>query len=303
MNNQILNTMKNNNLKHFFVILSVAIMSMSMQAQDLIVTNEGDSLNCKISKIKTDNIYFTFKHKEEIRSTLLPLDQVKFHQYNFYQQSEVPAAKIIGNQIYPHFRAAINGGCSYRLAKISPSIPPDFEQYMKDLKSGYQYGMDLSYYFTEQLGFGLKYNRHKSKNEINNIYVVQPDGTTKYGMMSDDISIDFIGPFFGTRLLNASKRNSFIVNFSIGYLGYTNEAVLFTDFTIKSSTVGLCWDIGYDIGLSENFALGIQLSYMLGTLTQYDLSYGGTTEKIKLEKDSYENLSRIDLSIGLRLTK
>jgi len=295
--------MSNIKLKGIFVILSVTIFSISIQAQDLIITNEGDSLNCKITKIKTDNIYFTFRHKDEIRSTLLPLSQLKYHQYNYYHTPEVPADIVVGNELYPHFRAALNGGLSYRVVKLSDNIPSDFEQYMKDLKSGYHYGLDLSYYFSEQLGVGFKYCNYQSKNEINNVYVTLPDGSTQYGKMSDDISINFIGPIFSTRLLDANKKNSFLLNLGFGYMGYTDKAVLISDFKIKGNTVGLCWDIGYDIGLSENFAIGFQLSYMIGTLTQYELSYGVKTETVILEKDNYESLSRVDLSIGLRFSK
>ncbi len=295
--------MNNNTLKHIFVFLSVTIISISIQAQDLIITSEGDSLNCKITKIKSDIIYFTFKHKDEIRSTLLPLDQVKLHQYNFYQASEVPSDKIVISEIYPHFRAAINGGWSYRVAKLADNIPSDFEQYMKNLKSGYQYGFDLSYYFSEQFGCGFKYYNYKSKNDINNVYVTLPNGSQQFGNLSDDISINFIGPFFSTRLLDTHKKNSLLMNLGIGYMGYTDKVVIISDFKIKGSTLGICWDIGYDIGLSENFAIGFQLSYITGTLTQYKLSDGITTEKIELEKDNYESLSRIDLSIGLRFIK
>lgn len=295
--------MTNFKLKPAITFVFFALISIHLFSQDLIVTNEGDSLNCRITKIKTDNIYFTFKHKDEIRSTLLPLNQVKFHQYNYYQTSVVPADKVVGNEIYPHFRAAINGGWSYRVAKLADNIPSDFERYMKDLKSGYHYGLDLSYYFSEQLGIGLKYYVYKSKNSIDDIYVTRPDGSTQNGKMSDDISIDFIGPFFSTRLLNATKKNSLILNLGIGYMGYKDKTVLITDYTIKGNTLGLCWDIGYDIGISENLAIGFQFSYMIGTLTKYELFDGTKTETIKLEKDNYESLSRIDLSIGLRFNK
>ncbi len=295
--------MDNIRFKHIFVLLSIALLSTLIKGQDLIITSESDSINCKITKIKTDNIYFTFKYKDEIRNTLLPLDQVKYHQYNFYQISEVPEDEVLENEIYPHFRAAINGGWSYRVAKIADNIPSDFEQYMKDLRSGYHYGLDLSYYFSEQLGVGFKYNNYKSKNEINNIYVTLPNGSTQYGKISDDISINFVGPFISTRLLNADKKNSLLLNLSIGYMGYTDKAVLTSDFTIKGNTVGLCWDIGYDIGVSENFAIGFQFSYMIGILTQYELSDGVNTQTVELEKDNYESLSRLDLSIGLRFNK
>jgi hypothetical protein len=294
--------MNNIKLKHIFILFSLLIIN-SIKAQDLIITKEGDSLNCKITKIKANNIYFTFKYKEEIRSTLLPIGDVKYHQYNHYQTSIVPIDKIIDNkEKYPHFRVALNGGWSYRLAKLSNDIPSDFEEYSKDLKSGYNYGLDLSYYFSEHAGFGLKYSDFNSKNEID-IVSTYPDNSTQYGKMSDNISINFIGPFFSSRFLNANKKNSLIMNIGIGYLGYNNNAVLISDYKIKGSTVGFCWDIGYDIGLSENFALGFQFSYTAGTLTEYELSDASKIQTIKLDKNNYESLSRIDLSIGLRFNK
>jgi hypothetical protein len=293
--------MKNTMFKYAVVITSVVLFSISVQAQDLIITNDGDSLNCKITKIRTDNIYFTFFHKGEIRSTLLPVGQVQFHQYNYYHTSEVPADKVVGG-VFPHFRGAINGGWSNRVAKLPDNIPSDFEQYMKDLKSGYHFGLDLSYYLSEQLGLGIKFYNYRSKNEINNIYLTLPNGTAQFGKMSDDISINFIGPFVSTRLFDANKKNSFLFSLGMGYMGYTDKAVLISDFKIKGSTVGLCWDIGYEIG-SSNFPIGVQISYMIGTLTQFDLSHGAYTETVKLEKENYESLSRIDLSVGLRLNK
>lgn len=294
--------MTNFKIKSTAIFVLFIVFSANLHSQDLIVTSEGDSLNCKITNIKTENIYFTFKHKNEIRSTLLPVNQVKYYQYNFFQTTEVPADKVTVNEIYPHFRAAFNGGLSNRTAKLADNIPSEFEQYMKNLKSGYNYNLDLSYFFAEQLGIGFKYNVFLSKNEIENIYVKQPDGSTLHGKMSDDITINFIGPFFSTRLLNSKKNNSLICNIGLGYTGYTDNAVVIYDLLIKGNTLGICLDIGYDVGISDNVAIGFQISLLNGTLTQYELSQGTYKETVKLE-DEYESLARIDLSIGLRFSK
>lgn len=93
------------------------------------------------------------------------------------------------------------------------------------------------------------------------------------------------------------------MNFSLGYMGYSNDKVIVDKYKMTGSTLGLSLDIGYDIGLSENLALGFQVSVLTGVLTKYDWSDGTTTQTIKLEKDEYENLNRIDLSIGLRFNK
>lgn len=275
----------------------------NLLAQDLIVTNEGDSINCKITKVKTDNIYFTFKHKEEFRSTLLPMSNVRTHQFEYYQTSEVPAEKIVGYENYQRFRIAINGGYSYMPAKISENTPSDFKDYAKELKSGYHFGFDASYYFTEPLGFGVKYFVFKSKNSLDNIYAEDIDGNRRYGKMSDDITISFIGPTFSTRLLNSDKTNAFILGLSIGYIGYTNNYVLIDDFEMTGSTAGFVFEIGYDIGLSENVSLGFQISSIAGNLFEYKISDGVNTETVKLDSDEDEliSTSHIDFSVGLRI--
>ena len=281
-------------------LLFTIFFSYTIHAQDLIVTKENDSLNCKITKIKTDNIYFTFMHKDEIRSTLLPMNQVKFHQYNYFKTSVVPADKVIDTQKYNHFRIAVNGGWSYRLAKIAGNNEPEIQQYQKELKSGYNFGADLTYFISETFGVGFKYSNFKSTNSMDDIYLTFPNGYTEYGKMSDNISINFIGPFFSTRFMNANKKNAFLLNFGIGYMGYNNEAVLISNYSFKGSTLGISWDAGYDIGLTENLSLGVQFSFLQGTLMEYELSNGVITETIKLDNDNYESLSRIDLSLGLR---
>ena len=141
-------------MKNTIALFFLITIANSIYSQDLIVTNDGDSINCKITKVKDDNIYFTFMHKDEVRSTLLPISGVTSHQYNFYQTSEVPIEKVVGHKNYPQFRLALNGGYSYITVKLAESIPQDFKQYSKELKSGYHLGGDLTFYFSEMLGVG-----------------------------------------------------------------------------------------------------------------------------------------------------
>lgn len=91
--------------------------------------------------------------------------------------------------------------------------------------------------------------------------------------------------------------------FSLGYMGYSNNKVIIDKYKMTGSTMGLSYDIGYNIGLSENVSLGFLISFISGTLFEYDWDDGTTKETIKLEKGEYESLSRIDFSVGLRFSK
>lgn len=288
-------------MKKLVVLVLLTVAVGALRAQDLIVTSDNDSLNCKITKLKSDYIYFTFKHKNEVRSTLLPLNQVKYHQLGYYSVAEVPAQKGVWRELYPHFRVGVNGGLSFRMAKLDDRIPMDQRTYARDLMSGSHFSADMAYYFSEQLGVGLMYSRFGASNSMANASLTFPDGSHGYGKLSDDITISFIGPLFSTRLYSRSKSTCFIFNVGLGYLGYNDKAVYGSDLTIKGSTGGFYAGAGYDVNLSEKFALGVQLSLLGGSLTKLKVTNGFTTQTVELPKDGYENLSRIDLSVGLRL--
>lgn len=290
-------------MKKSLVVVALFFFTSYIYSQDLIVTSEGDSLNCRITKIKPDNIYFTFKHKDEIRNTLLPVSTIKDYKINYYSKSEVPKEKIVGYENYQHFRIGLNTGYSYQTARIHESVPGDFKNYVKDLKSGCHFGFDLTYYFSEPLGVGFKYFMFQSSNSMDNIYIEDSTGVRQYGKMSDELKISFIGPMFSTRLLNHDKKNALLMNLAIGYMGYTNNKVIINNYKMTGNTVGLAFEMGYDIGLSENLSLGFQISMIAGTLFEYDWYDGNNTETIKLKEGEYESLSRVDFSVGLRFSK
>jgi hypothetical protein len=278
----------------------LTIISMSLFSQDLIITDEGDSLNCRITKIKTAHIYFTFVHKGEVRNTLLPLSKVKAYQKGYFSSSEVPDDKLLKYKDYPHLRFALNGGWGYHTGRLANNMPPDFKDYMNKLRSGYFIDADLCYYFSESVGIGIKYDKYNAQNELDNVYVTYFNGTVKRGKMKDDITISHIGPVCSVRLISGNKRNAFLSNFSLGYMKYLDRATLIDNFTITGNTVGLIWELGYDIGLNEGLALGFLLSYNSGILTEYEIDNGIEKTKVELEKDNFESLFRINLAIGLR---
>ncbi len=269
-------------------------------SQDLIVTSDGDSINCKITRIKADNIYFTFSYNGEIRSTLLPKSSVNFYQADYYEISEVPADKVIGNPEYRHLTLSLMGGYAYRTARLSDDIQPEFRDYIKNLKSGYHLNGNLTYYVSELLGIGLIYDFSNASNSMDDIYLEDEFGNRRYGMMSDDIKVTFIGPTLSSRLMNRKKTSALLINLSLGYMGYVDEIVLIDRYRKTGGTIGMGLDFGYDIILSEKISLGFQLSLLSGTLYSYYLDDGITKEKYELEPGEYDGLSRMDLSVGLR---
>ena len=268
-------------------------------AQDLIVTNTNDSINCKITKETNDYIYFSYRNNGELRKTLISKNDVKqFTKNNPGASSDLSSTDIF-QRGYSPFRLAVHGGFSNRLGKV---VKSDFEQYLKDLKKGYNLGVDASYFISETVGFGIKFSSFGADNQLASVTMDHDgDGVMSTGPMSDDITITFVGPSYSTRFVS-TKGNAFITSLALGYLGYMDHAKLFDyAFDLKGGTLGIAFDIGYDIKLSDRLSLGAQCSLFRGTLTSITQDYGSYSRKVDLDEDEYEGLSRLDFSVGLRL--
>lgn len=288
-------------MKKSIVLFVMIVISSLAYSQDLIVTTEGDTINCKISKVKTDNIYFTFKHKDEVRNTLLPLSALRVYKYNYFNHSEIPEGKVTKNDSYSQVIFSIIGGYSYRIASIPDSYNESFKEYTKDLKSGYNYNIELAYFFSETVGLGLKYNAFKSSNSVDNVSATDAYGNVRHGKISDNITVSFIGPFASTRFFNSKKNGALILNFGLGYLGYKDKSkVLGQEITVKGSTLGTSMDVGYDIRIGKKTFLALMVSGTFGTLSKVKVDDGSGEETIELDKDDYESLGRLDFSVGLR---
>jgi opacity protein-like surface antigen len=292
-------------MRPFFAIIVIIVSFQTALAQDLIVTDTGDSLNCKITKISNDYIHFTFRYENEIRNTLLSCEQIKFYKKEFFSVPEVPIGmikNIYGD--YQKIRLGVNGGWSYMTAKVSDAVPADFHQYIKDLKSGYHLGADFSYFSSEYIGFGLKYSLFRTKNEVDNVSATDPvTGQVRTGTLKDDITLHYVGPTLCTRLSSANKKTHFVADYSLGYLSYKNNATVIDDFTLTSETLGIMLGLGVDFTIDKNMTLGFLFTYTGGALNHFNYNDGQQTKTIQLDKENLESVSRIDLSVALRWYK
>lgn len=275
-------------------------ISFSIQSQDLIVTVENDSINCKIYKVKRDFIYFTFKREDEIRNVLINMSELKVYKFNFYNNSEVPE-KIKKYKIQrQRFRLAINGGYSYRPGKIAKSIQGDLRKHYEELSHGKTVNVDLDYCFSPSLGLNFKHQRYYFSNEKVIPFINNNTGQSERVNIKNNQTTSFTGIGFKFRTLSYNKKNAFIWGGSFGNLTYTDEVTWIEDYKIHGNTFGMVVYYEYDIGITNNLSFGIQTSQVGGYLKKYDLSYKGVVNTIHLEESDYIGLGSFNLSFGFR---
>jgi len=214
------------------------------------------------------------------------------------QKYYLDSGEIIQN-IFPKFRFALQGGYSYRLAKILSGLDNEFEDYIRGLKSGYNIGGDFNYFINEKNSLGVNISFSQAKNTMSDVALIDSDGNIiAVGFMKDDIRLFYLGPSYTMRSSYDEGKSYILGSFSFGYLSYKDNAyVVNTEIDIKGSTIGLGISIGGDIIISENIAFGIQASVLLGFLDKI------IVDGQSLDLNESENLTRIDLSLGLRFYK
>lgn len=283
-----------------FLLIILLVSSFEVVSQDLIVTLEGDSLNCKITKEKSDNIYFIYRRDYDIIETSLPLSKIKTHQLNFFPRSEIPYDWKTGIGELKPVKISIDGGFSLRLGKLPEDLPEELIDYYKNLKYGYNIGLSLYYYIDMTVGIGIKYHTFMSSNYIDNVTFSDPYGQTYTGRLSDKIKISFFGPAISIPLPSATGLSSFYTNYFIGYARYKNNALIPESYKITSGTVGLGVDGGYETELFSNFLIGFQASIWAGGFNKFKVDNGYKVQTIDLEEDKFESFYRIDFSLGIR---
>jgi hypothetical protein len=208
--------------KIVLLTISLFVISNNLQAQDLIVTNNGDSINCKITKITKEYVYFTFKHNAEIRNTLLPVNQIITQEKNYFSQSELPA-NYTQKSVFPHFRLAVDGGWQYRIPKLASGIDAEWQEHYRKLKSGFHYDVQAAYFFVENHGVEVLFSRQLFGHSLNRFLTDDDDNPIAFGKLNEKIAFNYIGANYVFRLFGSKNKNCFLFSIGLAYMGYNDR--------------------------------------------------------------------------------
>jgi hypothetical protein len=292
-------------MKTIVILLFFQLLYNCTVAQDIIITRAGDTIKCQITKTDANNIYFRYLKNGGVVKSLLPVGEVQRTQHvnpgtDWSRNGFPPLRK------YPHFRIGVGGGYTYRLEKV-PDDAGDFKEYLQKLKSGFNIQAEADYFIKKSYGIGLRYNFFRAKNYMDNVTFILENGhsfDTVVGNMGDDIRINYVGPIFYYRFLNRMESVAWLIGVSVGYASFVNKGILLSeDLRFSGSTVGISAIFGADIFLTKNLAIGLNLSFDLGTLTSITMKYQGKTTTKKLAVQDRIDISLINLTAGVRFWK
>ena len=280
------------NLNLFKLLTATALLlfaAIEAKGQDLLVTNRGDSISCQIIKMENEKIYYLLPQQVPPPKTIL-MNDVAAYYYNFYNRS-VNNSVLLSDLFFPRWRAGFGMGWSQRTAPVADDVPAQLKEYLNDLKSGIAYNVDVTYFFSEKVGMGLKYNQHYSRAEIGSYSQ----------LISDEIRIHYVGPYLSARIYGKQQKNALILNLALGYTAYKDVGKANSEtVTLTGQTAAFSYDIIYDLQIAKNLMLGLQISLTAGALSEFEKTENGYTETFKLPEGEYEGLGRFDFIVGLR---
>jgi hypothetical protein len=298
----------------FILFILISFLGYS---QDKIVKTNGEEIFCQITKIGSDSITYITPFKDATRiNYYIARSQVKKYYLNvnegpknneytdYVKEFDEPKMEKIKPILVdrPKFTVGVNGGFSYLLAPIGETSSSEEKDFYKDLKTGSHYGGDAYYFFNNWIGVGAKFSSFSTKSSIEGSFIFS-NGVTRTGILYDKIKNTYVGPCFAFRFFPRKKNSAITITQSLGYFSHNRKAHYDVPQTLKGSTVGAAMGVAYDFQLEKHIYLTFKLELIAGSLATAELETAGRKETIEYPIDQQENLSRVDLSIGLRFGK
>lgn len=290
----------------FFCELSLL---QTASAQDRIVTTAGDTILCKIENIEGSYIIFTqngnVEDKKKIAFNLVksyekdipPGTAFYMEPAEAYQFANEPIKK---SNIKRGFMLGLGLGYSYRLAKVSDSFPTEIQDYIRKLKSGVTLKVDAAYFFGRYFGLGAKYYLTHAQNRMENVLFELDGGGYQVGEISDNINIHSFQFVVSSRVVSKTGRFHFLPALSAGYTAYQNNAVVLYPLKLTSSTFSMGVHLSFDFSLTDNLFATLGVDYTTGILNYYNVESGTNRDRVSLDGDNRDNLTRVELWGGLR---
>ncbi|TAF61109.1 MAG: hypothetical protein EAZ57_04785 [Cytophagales bacterium] len=322
-----------------FVFAVFSLLFISANAQDLVVTDKGDSINCKIKKVDDTYIYFKYALAgERPQQSVLKLAQVKYYAYNFYGTADTaPDAtqdtvssnlgrggnrkknnKPERTRDYEAFFSRENyrllgsvkaGGAFVQSLNslttslfISGAVPRNVVEHYDNLRFGLGLGAECTYMYRPMSGLGIKLlymGRSTSLGDVSFLDTTTQSVVT--GSLVDRISIRSVGAHYTTYFPVFNNGGALYTQINGNVLGFRNKMTLVNQkIMIDAVDINFGFAIGIDYPLSQGGAIGLELSNTFMLVNSFTLT--DATGKYRLNLGNRpESLARWELSLVYHL--
>lgn len=224
-------------------------------------------------------------------------------------QDTIPVIKIGKPKSAGGIRFSLNGGMSFLLASSKEAeagmtnmglTSAQAKKYYRNLRSGEGGNADLEYLITPAYGIGLRYKFFNTYSATEGFVDPQDGLYIYYGSFSEKIMVNFYGASILYRNLLGSEKFGLNAVYAFGLATYRNEAEYVNTYSLLTGK-GFAGDIGVQVEyfLTPKFSFSADLSVFYSSLGKMKVNDGTNSTVVDLGKENRENLSRLDLSLGI----
>jgi len=292
-----------------FVIVMLGLVP-AVNSQDKIITINYDTIDCKINKISHNTIYFDLNNWGVKSSGKIPLNNVLNYIVSGKTDPKVQksSSTVSGKKV----RFSLSGGAGYLIGStqnaedqmVSQGFAFDqAESYYNDMKLGISANADFYLLITPNYGAGIKYKFFYNSSSTEGFIDPQDGVHLYYTTYREKIYVNFVGAsLFYQQFIGSQKSLELNSALSLGLTTYRDEAEYLRGYyLLTGKNVGADFSIGLEYFITSGISLGADLSAFYSSIRKVKITDGTSTSTIELEKENYENLSRIDLSAGIRI--
>ena len=188
----------------------------------------------------------------------------------------------------------IKAGIAYgiRLGKTPDNFSASQKQTIENIKKGFVYDLGLYYRVSESAAIGFKYNAYNASSPPGRLSF-DANETTIVGQ--NDV-ISFYGASYLLDQRSSNSKHEGNVELAAGYLDYRSATQSFNNSQAYGSTFGIIGSFSYKYRVLEKLSLGPNISFVGGTIKEFEVTADNAASRtVKLSKESYESLWRIDL--------
>jgi hypothetical protein len=296
--------------RNLLIALILAGVVTGLSGQDRIITRSNDTIDCRINRITQREINFELVTQGVKTEGHLPLNEILSYS--------VSPASLPGQAYRPlhtgtagNLRVGLNGGLAYITSSSEAAeetmagmglLSTDAREYYSKLKTGWYGSADATWLFNGRYGAGLKYKFFYTGAVTEGYFDLGDQINLYYSIYSENIFVNYGGiSLFYREPIGKKEVFSLYSSFSAGMTFYRNESeFLANGLLITGRAPGFDGTIGLEYDITPHISAGAEASVFASKLKKINITNGVEDQTRELDKENWENLSRLEVAIGIR---
>ncbi len=310
-------------LKLILLLIIIALF-VNANAQDKIITLKNDTIDCSILEINPKQLIFEIdskgiKSKGEINRSeisgyfLSANSRATFENANTKSENKQQRKP---SKFFSAFQFGLSGGYGSLLgsSKAAQNIliskgfgPAEVREYYDDFRGGLLIDACAHYLFFNveggSVGCGLNYSLMTSSQSVSGYILedIEQDGVLDwyFATYSEKYYINFYGlSIYAKKKVGPIKL---YLEDALGFVSYRNELkYLSGPLLLTSASLGTKSKLGIEIPVTKNLLVDINSSLFFSQLSWIKRNNGYNSQKMQLDSEYKENLSRFEVALGLK---